>query len=148
MVGFKHSYLFWSFSLDPIYFPTLTDGHLIGWRGFQNNTIVQTYIKKYLMALRPDLSAEVHLGTGVIWKDVRMVSLPVDLGAMAMQEYSKLPRSPELEPHHRMQFCVTPRTPNERRPNSHKYAPIRTSAPIGLFTAKSRQLSLYLPILY
>ena len=35
----------------------------------------------------------------------------MDLGVMATDEYSELPRSPELEPHHQMQFSVIPRTP-------------------------------------
>ena len=34
----------------------------------------------------------------------------VDLGVMAMKGYSALPRSPELKPHHRMQFSVISRT--------------------------------------
>ena len=34
--------------------------------------------------------------------------ITVNLGAMAMKGYSTFHRSPELEPHHKMQFSVIP----------------------------------------
>ena len=37
----------------------------------------------------------------------------VDLGVMAMKEYSMFPTSVGLEPHHQIQFCVIPQTPLE-----------------------------------
>ena len=35
----------------------------------------------------------------------------MDLGLMAMKGYSTLPRSPELKPHHQIQFNIIPRMP-------------------------------------
>ena len=34
----------------------------------------------------------------------------VELEVMAMESYSTLPKAPELEPHHQMQFSFIPRT--------------------------------------
>ena len=36
----------------------------------------------------------------------------VELGVMAMQRYSILPRSTELKPPHQIQFSVIPKTPH------------------------------------
>ena len=45
------------------------------------------------------------------WEPVLTVWVRVDLGVMTMKGYSTFPRSPELEPHHKMQFSVIPKTP-------------------------------------
>ena len=40
-----------------------------------------------------------------------LLQVRVDLGVMAMKEYSTLSRTLEQEPHYQMQFSVIPRTP-------------------------------------
>ena len=36
----------------------------------------------------------------------RIILVSVDLGVMAIKKYSTLPRSPELDPHYQISFCV------------------------------------------
>ena len=43
-------------------------------------------------------------------KQVLPLQIRVDLGIMAVNGYSTLSRSPELESHHQMQFSILPRT--------------------------------------
>ena len=61
----------------------ITDRHAISYvEDYKKYNCTDLYLKKYkrlvanLMALRPDLSAEVHLETGMIWIDVHMISIP------------------------------------------------------------------------
>ena len=45
------------------------------------------------------------------WNANRYNHSKVDLGAMGMKGYFKLPKSPKLEPHHQMQFGIIPKYP-------------------------------------
>ena len=39
------------------------------------------------------------------------LQIKVNLGVMAMKEYSTLPRTPDVKPHHQILFSVIPRIP-------------------------------------
>ena len=43
-------------------------------------------------------------------KQELLLQIRVDLGVMAMKQYSSLPKSQELQPHHQMQLSIIPKT--------------------------------------